>query len=157
MTPPRGTVGRHIALVRREHMHSGDEGDASPGSLRRKAKEGSEVVLGLLVALISGSLLVWWSRATINVDPLDRAGQVSSLAGLQLRAAVLMLGGTVLLSWWNRVTGQGEGVMWAPVVSLISGLPAAAFAVTVRHTTNPLYGVRRSTLSGMGRSVSVRR
>lgn len=104
----------------------------------------AEVVLALLAA----GVLAFWSRS-INVNPLVRTGQVSGLAGLQLRFAIL---GIVLVAAVMIVVRlRGSAVV--PVVTrlgsatlsgLVSGMLAGGVTLALRGTSLPFFG----TMSG---------
>jgi galactan 5-O-arabinofuranosyltransferase len=83
---------------------------------------------------------------TIQISPLDRAGQVSGLAALQLRFALLALlllamaivGTTVLRRW--RISGLSVRVAAAGLAGLASGLVAGAVVLALLGTSWGLAG-----------------
>lgn len=100
----------------------------------------AEVVLALLAA----GVLAFWSRS-INVNPLVRTGQVSGLAGLQLRFAIL---GIVLVAA-VLVVVRLRGSAVVPVVTrlgaatmsgLLSGMLAGGVTLALRGTSLPFFG-----------------
>jgi hypothetical protein len=98
-------------------------------------------VLGLtevLVATVPAVLFVSWSR-NIDVDPLTRVGQVSGLAALQLRFAIISIALVAILVLVQRFGPAGlhqaaTRIGCALVAGLATALPAAGAAVAVRHT-----------------------
>jgi galactan 5-O-arabinofuranosyltransferase len=84
----------------------------------------------------------------IDVDPLARAGQVSALAALQLRFAVL---GLVLVAVLVVFHGRRRGydtakrVVCAAVAGLASGFLAGGVVVALRGTPWPLFGLSGDT------------
>lgn len=104
----------------------------------------AEVVLALLAAAV----MAVWSRG-INVNPLVRTGQVSGLAGLQLRFAIIgivLVAATMIVVRWRGsamvpiVTRLGS----ATLAGLISGFFAGGVTLALRGTSLPFFG----TLSG---------
>jgi galactan 5-O-arabinofuranosyltransferase len=98
-------------------------------------------VLGLvevLVATVPAVLFVAWSR-NIDVDPLTRVGQVSGLAALQLRFAIISIALVAILVLVQRFGSAGlheaaTRIGCAIIAGLATALPAAGVAVAVRHT-----------------------
>ncbi|HEU5473345.1 MAG TPA: hypothetical protein VFV67_22100 [Actinophytocola sp.] len=96
----------------------------------------------------------------IDVSPLDRVGQVSGLAGLQLRYAVL---GLVLLAVvaitatarWARLSALTVRMVAAGAAGLFSGLVAGAVVVALRGTSWGLFGPvgDAGTLTAMARNL----
>jgi galactan 5-O-arabinofuranosyltransferase len=102
---------------------------------------GAEVV----TAFGTAALAVQLSRS-IRVDPLDRVGQVSGLAGLGLR---FVLAGLVVLALCAAVSRAGEGVRrtvercaCAAVAGLATGLVAGGILLALRGTDWPLFADR---------------
>ncbi len=83
---------------------------------------------------------------SIRVDPLDRVGQVSGLAGLGLR---FVLAGLLVLALCAAVSRAGEGVRrtvercaCAAVAGLATGLVAGGILLALRGTDWPLFADR---------------
>jgi hypothetical protein len=93
-------------------------------------------------AFVAAGLAVHLSRSIV-VDPLDRIGQVSGLAGLDLR---FVLAGLVVLAACAAVSRAGEGTRrvvgrcaFAAVAGLSTGLVAGGILLALRGTDWPLY------------------
>ncbi|MEU4443711.1 hypothetical protein AB0K14_20230 [Actinosynnema sp. NPDC050801] len=92
-----------------------------------------------LVSVAAAALMVFLARG-IDVNPLDRIGQISGLAALQLRfaliAAVLLLL-TILTARarWITHTPLARRIAAAAAAGLFSGLVAGAVLVALRGTT----------------------
>lgn len=102
---------------------------------------GAEIV----TAFGAAALAVQLSRS-IRVDPLDRVGQVSGLAGLGLR---FVLAGLVVLALCAAASRAGEGVRrvvercaCAAVAGLATGLVAGGILLALRGTDWPLFADR---------------
>lgn len=102
---------------------------------------GAEIV----TAFGAAALAVQLSRS-IRVDPLDRVGQVSGLAGLGLR---FVLAGLVVLALCAAASRAGEGVRrivercaCAAVAGLATGLVAGGILLALRGTDWPLFANR---------------
>jgi hypothetical protein len=101
-------------------------------------------VLGeILVAIAAAVLSVWLSR-TIDVNPLDRVGQVSGLAALALRFC--LLGGLVLavlllaaLTARPAVFRLISGLACAATAGLITGFVAGGLVVALSGTAWPMF------------------
>ena len=112
---------------------------ARPRSRRTLAlSAGAEIV----TAFGAAALAVQLSRS-IRVDPLDRVGQVSGLAGLGLR---FVLAGLVVLALCAAASRAGEGVRrvvercaCAAVAGLATGLVAGGILLALRGTDWPLF------------------
>ncbi len=92
----------------------------------------------VVVATVPAVLFVSWS-GNIDVDPLTRVGQVSGLAALQLRFAVISIGLVAVLVLVHRfgpgwLTDAANRLGCALIAGLATALPAAGVAVAVRHT-----------------------
>ncbi|GAA2789313.1 hypothetical protein [Crossiella cryophila] len=100
-------------------------------------------LLEIVVAFVALAIFLAWS-GTIDVDPLDRLGQVSGLAGLQFRFVLLglVLIAVVLLAARIR---QGAGVALAgrlataAISGLAGGLVAGGVLVALRGTSWALH------------------
>jgi galactan 5-O-arabinofuranosyltransferase len=99
-------------------------------------------VAEIVTAFGAAALAVQLSRS-IRVDPLDRIGQVSGLAGLGLR---LVLAGLVVLAVCAAAARAGEGVRrivgrcaFAAVAGLSTGLVAGGILLALRGTDWPLF------------------
>ena len=112
----------------------GDEPVAEDGSgrwlwLQRLAE--------IVVAIASSALFVAWSRA-IDVNPLVRVGQVSGLAALQLRFAVLcvlVVAALLLIELLRlRFAPFARKLACAAVAGLSSGLVAGGIVVALHGT-----------------------
>lgn len=144
----------HAAATR--PVHGAGRGDARPqltvgrtdttsrtaGRWSVWAPRGAEVLAGPVAA---GLLLALCAR--IEVDPLDRVGQVSALAAIGLRFLLLGLGVLVLvlvtLRWrgggWSPAVGR---VACAAVAGLATGFVAAGVLVALDGTSWPLFADR---------------
>ncbi|MEU3060059.1 hypothetical protein AB0P12_19815 [Streptomyces subrutilus] len=91
------------------------------------------------VSLTAAGLLVWLCLR-IRINPMDRVGQVSGLAGIQLRLLVMMTL-TVLLyllvSRWKPGAATRFGA--AAVAGLATGVIASGNVVSLRGTSWPIY------------------
>lgn len=111
---------------------------AGPSWPVRLAVGAGEVLAGFAAA--AGSLLLSMS---IMVDPLDRVGQVSGVAGLDLRFVVLGL----LVLAACVVAARGSATTWAvvsrcacaAVAGLATGLVGAGILLALRGTQWPLF------------------
>ncbi|KOV87170.1 hypothetical protein [Nocardia sp. NRRL S-836] len=90
----------------------------------------------------AAAVLVVWARG-VEVDPLDRVGQVSGLAGLQLRFALVALAVLVAVVVAARVRYAHvvERLAAAAAAGLFSALLAGAVVVALRGTTYGLYAI----------------
>lgn len=100
--------------------------------------------LEILTAVASALLLPWLSLS-INVDPLDRIGQVSGLAGIQLRFAIVAgaLIGVLLLAHRLLPARHHYQIMrlgCAVAAGLASGVVAAGLVVALHGTPWALWG-----------------
>jgi galactan 5-O-arabinofuranosyltransferase len=136
-SPPTTTIDSE--LLKSENGHGPDARPRAATPAHRRVWVSP--VLGFVefvVATVPAVLFVSWSR-NIDVDPLTRVGQVSALAALQLRFAIISI---VLVAILVLVHRFGPGwlheaairVGCALVAGLATALPAAAAAVAVRHT-----------------------
>jgi hypothetical protein len=96
------------------------------------------VLIEVVAAVVPAVLFVWWAR-TINVDPLTRVGQVSGLAALQFRFALVSIALVVALIVAHRFAPArfheaATRIGCAMVAGLASALVAGGAAVAVRHT-----------------------
>jgi galactan 5-O-arabinofuranosyltransferase len=92
----------------------------------------------LIAALVPPPLFVAWSR-TIDVDPLTRVGQVSGLAALQLRFAVIAIALVAVLVLVQRFGPAGlheaaTRIGCALIAGLAMAIAAGGTAVAVRHS-----------------------
>lgn len=104
------------------------------------------LVLGEFFAAVFGAVLMPAQSPSIEVNPLERIGQVSALAGLVFRftAVGLVLLVAVLVASnvrWPAALPMVNGLACATVAGLASGLIAAGVLVALRGTTWPLNGV----------------
>ncbi|ANZ34746.1 hypothetical protein BBK82_00275 [Lentzea guizhouensis] len=92
------------------------------------------------ISLGAAALLVLWARG-VEVDPLDRVGQVSGLAGLQLRFALIALAVlvVVVIAARTRYAHVVERFAAAAAAGLFSALVAGAVVVALRGTTYGLF------------------
>jgi hypothetical protein len=143
-----GTETRRTAdllLVEEDHPRLGDEGPRPNGRARpapaahhRPWLRPALVFAEVVTATVSAVLFVAWSR-NIDVDPLTRVGQVSGLAALQLRFAIISIVLVAALVLVHRFGPEGlrEAVTrigCALVAGLATALAAGGAAVAVRHT-----------------------
>lgn len=91
----------------------------------------------------AAALVLLLSRR-VEVDPLDRTGQVSGLAGLGLRFVIVGLAvlALVAVSRWStaHVRRTVARCAFAAVAGLSTGLVAGGIALALRGTAWPLYG-----------------
>ena len=89
---------------------------------------------------VGTAAVLTWLGTTIDVNPLERIGQVSALAGIQLRM-ILMLGVTVALFVIVARHRPGPAVRLAAaaVAGLATGVTAAGTVVSLRGTVWPLF------------------
>lgn len=116
-------------------------GPVTPRRRRRWLLVAAEAV----VSVGAAALLLLWSRG-IDVDPLDRVGQISGLAGLQFRYAIIALvalAAVVVAARvrWRAVAPAVERLAAAAAAGLFSALVAGAVVVALRGTTYGLYAV----------------
>ncbi len=95
-------------------------------------------------ALGAAGVLGLWSRS-IDVDPLRRLGQVSGLAALQLRFAILGIATVVAVLVAVRIWGRAavpvvSRLGCAVVAGLSSGLLVGGVTLALRGTRLPFYG-----------------
>lgn len=98
-----------------------------------------EVLVSLAAALVSVAL-----AGSIVVNPLDRIGQVSGLAGLGYRYLVLGLAVLGVLAACTRwappaVASAVRALACAAVAGLVTGLVAGGLVVALQGTTWPLF------------------
>lgn len=96
-----------------------------------------------VVGLGFAALMLILARSVV-VDPLDRIGQVSGLAGLGLRFVLLGVFVLVLvgaaLRWGPPRLGRAAGALGcAAIAGLVTGLVGAGLVVALRGTTWPLF------------------
>ncbi|MGZ3147115.1 hypothetical protein ACVDFE_34995 [Lentzea chajnantorensis] len=105
---------------------------------RRWSLIGGEV----LTSLGAAGVLLLWARG-VEVDPVDRVGQVSGLAGLQLGFAVIALAVlvAVVVAARKRYAHVVERLAAAAAAGLFSALVAGAVVVALRGTTFGLFAV----------------
>lgn len=98
----------------------------------------------VLLALGAAALMTMWSRS-VEVNPLDRVGQVAGLAGLQLRFAflgLLLVAATVLVSnlWRSRHAAPTlTRLACSAIAGLSTGLTAGGVVLALRGTSLPLH------------------
>ncbi|MDJ0342463.1 hypothetical protein QMK19_22275 [Streptomyces sp. H10-C2] len=96
------------------------------------------------VALVAAVGFAWWS-VTIAVNPMTRVGQVSGLASLQFRLAVIALPLLAVVLWTvfrssARVHRLTVRLVCAAVAGLATGMTAGGQVVALRGTPWPLNG-----------------
>lgn len=101
-------------------------------------------VLGEILAAVTAAALSIWLSETIEVNPLDRIGQVSGLAALALRYC--LLGGLVLAvlllaaqAARPTVFRMVSGMACAATAGLITGFVAGAVVVALSGTAWPIF------------------
>jgi galactan 5-O-arabinofuranosyltransferase len=99
------------------------------------------------LALGAAALLAWWSRS-IDVNPLVRTGQVSGLAGLQLRFASIGIVVVATVMIVARVRGSAvvpvvTRLGSAAIAGLSSGFLAGGVELALRGTNLPFFGTMR--------------
>ncbi len=102
-------------------------------------------VLAEAVVSVGAALLMVALARTIDVNPLDRVGQVSGLAGLQLRFALiaLVLLGAVIVTTrirWRAFLPLVMRLVAAATAGLSTGLVAGAVVIALRGTSWGLNG-----------------
>ena len=125
------------------------------GRLPELALRGAELLAGLGLA----ALMVELAR-TVDVDPLDRIGQVSGLAALGLRfvllgLAVLLVVGAACRWGSARVASAASALGCAGAAGLATGFVGAGLTVALRGTTWPLFanGGDAAALAGWAQDV----
>ncbi|GAA1962314.1 hypothetical protein GCM10009838_19000 [Catenulispora subtropica] len=124
---------------------------AGPGaggaSWQRTAARAGKPAAEVVAALVAAFVMVFAARY-IAVDPLARTGQVSALAALQLRFAVLGIALLAVLVFFHR-RGRGydtaKRVVCAAVAGLASGFLGGGVVVALRGTPWPLFGLSGDT------------
>jgi galactan 5-O-arabinofuranosyltransferase len=115
-----------------------DEVTAGPAPTTRSPHRGRWYAIEAIASIGTAGLFLLWSR-TITVDPLDRKGQVSGLAALQFRfalvAAVLVVA-LVLVHRWRAPAYRERAVTMgcAVIAGLTTGLVAGGIDVALRGT-----------------------
>jgi hypothetical protein len=104
---------------------------------------GSIVVAEIISAFLAAVLLLLLSR-TISVNPLDRIGQVSALAGIALRFTIfgiLLLTLVILAQWWRggRLFPLASRLACAAVAGLATGIVGSGVLIALHGTTWPLF------------------
>ncbi|MFI9381040.1 hypothetical protein [Kutzneria sp. NPDC052558] len=138
-----------------------DEPDPAPPA---PARSGASV-LGLIaegaIALGAAAVLTLLSTS-VNVNPLDRIGQVSGLAGIQLRFAVLGVLVIAAVLVVSRLRGLGTLPTLtrfgsAAIAGLASGFTAGGLVLALRGTSEPLNATRAggdfSAIAGWAESI----
>jgi hypothetical protein len=92
-----------------------------------------------IVASFGAAALLTWSAIGIDVNPLERVGQVSGLATIGLRftvtVLVLLVGLHVASRWRGGVVfGPASRVVCAVLAGLVTGFVAAGIVVALRGT-----------------------
>lgn len=103
------------------------------------------VVAEAFVSVGAAAVLLLWARR-IQVDPVDRIGQVSGLAGLQFRFAIIALVALVAVVVaarvrWRAVAPAVERLAAAAAAGLFSALVAGAVVIALRGTTYGLFAI----------------
>lgn len=101
------------------------------------------IILEIATSVTVALLFPYWAR-DIDVDPMNRIGQVSGLAALQFRFAViagvivivLVVAHRLLSPYWRDVVVR---IGCAAVAGLATGLVAGGVAVALRDTPYPLW------------------
>lgn len=113
------------------------EGDSARPKPFRLLTGAAEGVVAVAAAIVSVQL----SRSIV-VDPLDRVGQVSGLAGLDLRFVVLglaVLAACVATARFPRTFALVSKLACAAVAGLATGLVAGGILLALRGTDWPLF------------------
>lgn len=102
------------------------------------------VAAEVVVALGAAVVLAWWSRS-IDVNPLVRTGQVSGLAGLQLRFTSIGIAVIAAIMIAVRVRGSAAVPVVtrlgsAAIAGLSSGFLAGGVELALRGTSLPFFG-----------------
>jgi hypothetical protein len=128
---------KHLDLAR-EDPHP--NGHARPAAAPRRRPWLRPVLIfaEAVTATVPAVLFVAWSK-NIDVDPLTRIGQVSGLAALQLRFAIIsivLVAALVLIHRFGTeaVREAATRIGCALVAGLATALAAGGTAVAVRHT-----------------------
>lgn len=108
----------------------------------RKRRRWPLIAGEFFVSIGAAALLVVWARG-VEVDPLDRVGQVSGLAGLQFRFALIALVAliAVVVAAKARYAHVVERLAAAAAAGLFSALIAGAVVVALRGTTYGLFAI----------------
>ncbi|MFF7454846.1 hypothetical protein [Kitasatospora sp. NPDC008115] len=124
-------------IARQRHVSGAD--DARPSLLGRLLPGAVEAAAGVLVALG-----FTWICTFIRVNPMQRVGQVSGLAALQLRFILVFI--AIALLWWAASRWFSRPIALrtaaASLSGLATGLYAGGVAVALRGTVWPLNGRR---------------
>lgn len=110
---------------------------------RRAASTGWLVTAGEALVAFATALIMLLLSHSIDIDPIDRIGQVSGLAGLDLRFLVLGLLVVVACVVMGRLGGRPweitSGYACAAVAGLVTGLVAGGVLVALSGTSWPLF------------------
>ncbi|WP_406737967.1 hypothetical protein OG365_14315 [Streptomyces sp. NBC_00853] len=92
------------------------------------------------VSVFAALLLTWMSRR-LHVNPMNRIGQVSGLAGVQLRLLVLLTATVALYLVLSRLLPQAAvRIGAAAVAGLATGVTASGSVISLRGTIWPING-----------------
>lgn len=118
-----------------------DESRAPRGRGGRRLKRAIALVSAEAAVSVFAALLLTYLGKRLHVNPMNRIGQVSGLAAIQLRL-LLLLTVTVLLYLVlsRRWPGAAVNIGAATVAGLATGVTAAGNVVALRGTTWPLNG-----------------
>lgn len=115
---------------------------ASPASDPQSRFARVAVGAGEVVACVGAALVSVQSSHAVDVDPLDRVGQVSGLAALDLRFVLLglaVLAVCVATARFQRVFAVVGRLACAVVAGLATGLVAGGIVLALHGTTWPLF------------------
>lgn len=126
-------------------MGGGLAGWRAGGGVRRVAGWGGEAC-----AAVMGAAVMVGAARFIDVDPVERTGQVSALAALQVRFSVLglvLLGVLMGAHRWRggRRYGAAKRLACAGFAGLASGFLGGGIVVALRGTPWPLFGLSGDT------------
>jgi hypothetical protein len=121
----------------------GSKGSSARSVARTRPSPRGYVIVALeaIVSISSALLFLAWSQS-IQVNPLDRIGQVSGLASLQLRFATVgvCLLAIVLIGSRTRWRESVTRLVCAAIAGLATGLIAGGLLVALLGTPLPLVG-----------------
>ncbi|WP_447008273.1 hypothetical protein ACRAKI_18065 [Saccharothrix isguenensis] len=144
-TPTHPGADRTGADQTRPATSSADQAtvpDATP--VRSGPRRRSLLITAEIIASLAAAALMVLHATGVDVDPLDRIGQISGLAALQSRFALIAVIATVLVIITARVRWRAyapavERIAAATAAGLFSGLVAGAVVVALDGTPYGLH------------------
>ncbi|MBB5802402.1 galactan 5-O-arabinofuranosyltransferase [Saccharothrix ecbatanensis] len=141
-TPDQDTPDQDQATSAPTGVDQATVPDLAP--VRRGPRRRALLVAAEIVASVGAAGLMVLHAQGVDVDPLDRIGQVSGLAALQSRFALIAVIATVLVILAARVRWRAyapvvERIAAATAAGLFSGLVAGAVVVALAGTSYGLH------------------